>query len=280
MKDVREEEEESTAGVTPLTSTPVTVSSTEDKELESRKLVAIPEAEEALEVGTERGKTMLCMVCAVCHECMMSCLTNFPGEPDAKLQVILEEVSGVTTPNPSEDQGEEPKKELPPVEVVSEEPATENVHTEDSVKMDLAETSQVELTGEPGDQVSSYCKVQTETLSSSFQFQSPEEQPSSSTCSVKSEDGVTLKVPLVDDRRLSEGNITDPGSSKRQKPLTSRSQPVSPHTERSNRTKRDPSPTPSSSSETSSLVEQVSASRPPPLPCTVGEKVNSASHME
>ena len=91
---------------------------------------------------------------------------------------------------------------------------------------------------------------------------------------------VPLKVPLVDDRRLSEGNILDTGSSKRQKPLTSRSQPVSPHTERSNRTKRDPSPTPSSSSETSSLVEQVSASRPPPLPCTVGEKVSSVSHME
>ena len=54
-----EEEEESTAGVTPLTSTPVTVTPTEDKELESRKLVAIPETEEALVVGTEMGKTLL-----------------------------------------------------------------------------------------------------------------------------------------------------------------------------------------------------------------------------
>ena len=76
---------------------------------------------------------------------------------------------------------------------------------------------------------------------------------------------------------MSEGDILDPKSSKRQKPSStphSRSQPVSPHTERSSRNKRDPSPTPSSSSETSSLVEQATASsRPPPPPCTVGEKV-------
>ena len=91
---------------------------------------------------------------------------------------------------------------------------------------------------------------------------------------MKSEEGATLKVPLVDDRRLSEGDILNPRSSERQKPSTSHSQPVSPHTGRTN---HDPSPTPSSSSETSSLVEQVSTNRPPPLPCTIGEKV---SHME
>ena len=94
-------EEESIAGVTSLISTPVTVSSTEDKELESQKLVAVPEAEEALEVETEMGKkTMLCMVCPMCHECVMSCHTIFPGKPNAKLQVILEEGSGVTITNP------------------------------------------------------------------------------------------------------------------------------------------------------------------------------------
>lgn len=71
MKDVSEEEEESTAGVTSLTNTsaPVTVTPTED-EVESRKLGAIPEAEEALvEVGAEIGKTM---VCAVCHGCVVT----------------------------------------------------------------------------------------------------------------------------------------------------------------------------------------------------------------
>ena len=114
----------------------------------------------------------------------------------------------------------------------------------------------------------------------SFPFQSPEDQLSSSAHSLKSEDGILLKVP--DDRRLSEGDILNPKSSKgHHKPLTSRSQPVSPHTERSHKAKRDPSPTPSSSSETSSLVEGASATRPPPPPCSIGEKVASLfiSHM-
>ncbi len=113
----------------------------------------------------------------------------------------------------------------------------------------------------------------------SFPFQSPEDQLSSSAHSVKSEDGILLKVP--DDRRLSEGDILDPKSSKGHHKPISRSQPVSPHTERSHKAKRDPSPTPSSSSETSSLVEGASASRPPPPPCSIGEKVASSfiSHM-
>ena len=116
----------------------------------------------------------------------------------------------------------------------------------------------------------------------SFPFQSPEDQLSSSVHSLKSEDGILLKVTAPDDRRLSEGDILDPKSSKgHHKPLTSRSQPVSPHTERSHKAKRDPSPTPSSSSDTSSLVEGASAIRPPPPPCSIGEKVGRifTSHM-
>ena len=94
------------------------------------------------------------VVCATCHECVLSRMPHLcPGKVDVTLHVIPEEGSGVTIPNPSEDQGEEPQKELPPVEVVSEKPATEDVHIADSEKMDLAETTQVEQTGEPSEQV-------------------------------------------------------------------------------------------------------------------------------
>ena len=87
-----------------------------------------------------------------------------PGKVDAKLHVITEEGSGVTNPNPPNNQGEEPQKELAPVKVESEEPATEEAHTEDSEKMKLSETSQVEHTGEPGEQVLSYHQIHTGNL--------------------------------------------------------------------------------------------------------------------
>ena len=103
----------------------------------------------------------------------------------------------------------------------------------------------------------------------------------SGACSLKSEEGATLKVPLLDDQRLSESDAFNPKAFKKQKPSSSRSQPVDPHAERSRRTKRDPSPTPSSSSETSSLPEQATGatSRPPPPPCSMGEKVSCWLHV-
>ena len=165
MKDVskEEEEEESTtvgAGVTSLDDKPVALTPTEDKELEPRKLVAIPEAEETLEVGTEMGKTMLCLCVCVCV-CAVNVWLHYSGKLDVKLHVIPEEGSGVTVPNPPDNQGEEPQKEVPPIEVEREEPATEEVHAEDSEKMDLSETSQVEDTEEAGEQVLHYHMVHT-----------------------------------------------------------------------------------------------------------------------
>ena len=201
---------------------------------------------------------------------------SIAGKLDAKLDVIPEEGSSATTPHPREDQGEGPEEEATQHEE-SEEPVKE-VGQGESEKMDLSEAAQVEHNEESGEQVCKLCQIQNGILYiSTFPFQSPEDQPSSSACSLKSEEGATLKVPLMDDRRLSEGDILNVKSSKRHKPSSSshsRSQPVSPHAERSNRNKRDPSPTPSSSSETSSLVEQATASRPPPPPCTLGEKVS------
>lgn len=61
MKDISSapqgEEESTTVGaeVTSISNTSVPATPTEDKEVESGKLLAIPEAEEALEVGTEMG---------------------------------------------------------------------------------------------------------------------------------------------------------------------------------------------------------------------------------